>query len=90
LASAEASRKARSSTSELTRILGRPFERGQQGRAAIEEIGITALLVPFRRRVADALPCAQIVAVGLDPSVETRPGMEQGLMGDLDRCIVDG
>src|SRR5882724_9359945 len=75
---------------ELTRVLRRPFERRQQGRAAIEEIGIAPLLVPFHRRVADALPRAQVVAVGLDPGMETRPGMEQGLMGDLDRCIVDG
>src|SRR3546814_7785078 len=76
-------------SSDLIRIAGQPLLRREQGRPAVQQIGVPLRGLPLGGGAGDALAHAQVVAAFLDPAPEARPGPQQGFVRDLDLAVAD-
>ena len=82
--SGSAARNARSVGVELGVVVGRPFQRRGQPRAAVELAGVAAAGVPLACGVSELVVQAAALGVLLEPAAQARPLAQQRLVRDLD------
>src|SRR3546814_2802675 len=63
-------------SSDLIRIAGQPLLRREQGRPAVQQVGVPLRGLPLGGGAGDALAHAQVVAAFLDPAPEARRSEE--------------
>ncbi len=67
-----------------------PRARGLQPGTAVEGGGVAALALPVGGRLGQLLVGEEPGPVGMDPAAQPRPGVQQGLMGDVNGVTVHG